>query len=192
MRYKNYFTDVMTTHSTNLAELVPILEERIGVAPGFFDRLDTEDDSDWAFVIKLHALIEAAISHLLTTELRRAELEKVFSRLDISNKHTGKAAFVEALELLDKPARTFIHSLSALRNSLVHDVKNVDFELDAYVSAMNEQKKKQFVADFNLISLEVSNEIRKLFLIDPRQALWYSGMAFLGLVYLRIRPTIAH
>jgi len=182
----------MTTYSTNLAELVPLLEERIGVTPGFFDRLDTEDDSDWAFVIKLHALIEAAISHLLATELRRQQLEKVFSRLDISNKHTGKAAFVEALELLDKPARTFMHSLSTLRNSLVHDVKNVDFELDTHVADMNEQKKKQFIADFNLISTEVTNDVRQLFLVDPRQALWYSGMAFLGLVYLKIRPTIAH
>ena len=182
----------MSTYSTNLAELVPLLEERIGVAPGFFDRLDTEDDSDWAFVIKLHALIEAAISHLLATELRREQLEKVFSRLDISNKHTGKAAFVEALELLDRPARTFMHSLSTLRNSLVHDVKNVDFELDAYVEAMNEQKKKQFIADFNLISTDVTNDVRNLFLADPRQALWYSGMAFLGLVYLKIRPVIAH
>lgn len=181
----------MPTHSTNLAELVPLLEERIGVAQGFFDKLDTEDDCDWAFIIKLHALIEAAISHLLATELRREQLEKVFSRLDISNKHTGKAAFVEALGLLDKPARTFMHALSTLRNSLVHDVKNVDFQLDAHVAAMNEQKKRQFVADFNLISTEVTNDVRQLFLVDPRQALWYSGMAFLGLVYLKLRPTIA-
>jgi len=172
--------------------LIPLLEERIGVTPGFFERLDTDDDTDWAFVIKLHALIEAAISHLLAMELRRNELEKVFSRLDISNKHTGKAAFVEALELLDKPARTFMHSLSTLRNSLVHDVKNVDFDLEKYVSEMSDQKKKQFVLDFNLLSTEVTNDIRKLFLVDPRQALWYSGMAFLGLVYLKIRPSISH
>ena len=181
-----------TMHSTNLAELIPLLEERIGVTPGFFERLDTDDDTDWASVIKLHALIEAAISHLLAMELRRNELEKVFSRLDISNKHTGKAAFVEALELLDKPARTFMHSLSTLRNSLVHDVKNVDFDLEKYVSEMSDQKKKQFVLDFNLLSTEVTNDIRKLFLVDPRQALWYSGMAFLGLVYLKIRPSISH
>ena len=179
-------------HSTNLAELVPLLEERIGVKPGFFDRLDSDDDTDWAFIIKLHALVEAAISHLLATELRREELQRVFSRIDLSNKYTGKAAFVEALDLLDKPARTFMHSLSTLRNSLVHDVKNVDFDLDQHVSVMNDQKKKQFIAEFNLVSSDVTNEIRRFYLDDPRQALWYSGMAFLGLVYLKIRPVTAH
>ncbi len=79
-----------------------------------------------------------------------------------------------------------------MRNSLVHDVKNVDFDLEKYVEDMNDQKKKQFIADFNLISSEVTNDIRQLYLTDPRQALWYSGMAFLGLVYLKIHPAVSH
>lgn len=177
-------------NSMSISELIPLLEERIGVSPGLFDRLDAEDDTDWSFIIKLHALIEAAISHLLTTELRRGELEKLFARMDISNKQTGKAAFVEALGLLDKPARTFMHSLSTLRNSLVHDVRNIDFNLEIYVSKMNDHKKRQFISEFNLISTEVTIDVRQLYLSDPRSALWYSGMAFLGLVYLKISPSI--
>ena len=179
-------------HSERLGDLVPLLEARLGLAPGFFERLDTEDDSDWAFVIKLHALVEAAISHLLTTELKRTELEGLFARLDISNKATGKAAFVEALGLLDKPARRFMSSLSELRNKLVHDVKNVDFDLEAYVADMNAEQQSHFLNNYNLLSTEVTDDIRNLFRHDPRQALWYAGMAFLGLVYLRIRPAVSH
>ena len=178
--------------SERLDDLVPLLEARLGLDAGFFERLDTEDDSDWAFVIKLHALIEAAISHLLTTELNRAELEGLFARLDISNKATGKAAFVEALGLLDKPARRFMSSLSELRNKLVHDVKNVNFDLEAYVADMTSDQHKQFITNFNLQSSDLTDDVRNMFRHDPRQALWYAGMTFLGLVYLKIRPHVSH
>ena len=40
------------------------LESNIGVEQGFFDRLLHEDD--WSFVIKLHAVFEAVVTHLLT------------------------------------------------------------------------------------------------------------------------------
>ena len=55
---------------------------------------DDEDENDWSFVIKLHALVEAAVAHLLTEQLSRPELSDLFAHLDISNKTTGKAAFV--------------------------------------------------------------------------------------------------
>jgi hypothetical protein len=179
-------------HSERLDEMVPLLEDQLGLERGFFERLDNEDESDWSFVIKLHALVEAAISHLLTRELSRAELSDLFARLDISNKTTGKAAFVKALGLLDEPARRFMSSLSELRNMLVHDVRNVDFDLEAYVSDLSQEKQAQFLKNFNLLSTEVDDGVRNLFRFDPRQALWYSGMAFLGLVYLRLRSHVSH
>ena len=46
------------------------LEQRIGVAPGFFDGLVQEDD--WSFVIKLHALLEAACTHFLLFHFKGA------------------------------------------------------------------------------------------------------------------------
>jgi len=179
-------------HSERLGDLVPHLEQRLGLAPGFFEALDADDESDWSFVIKLHALVEAAVSHMLTTELKRQELEGLFARLDISNKTIGKAAFVKALGLLDEPARRFMSSLSELRNLLVHDVRNVNFDLERHVKGMNAKEQGEFLKGFNLLSTAVTDDIRALFLLDPRQALWYSGMAFLGLVYLRIRPAVAH
>jgi hypothetical protein len=179
-------------HSERLEELVPLLEERLGLERGFLDRLDAEDENDWSFVIKLHALVEAAVSHLITTEMGRPELRALFARLDISNKTTGKAAFVKAMGLLDEPARRFMSSLSELRNDLVHDVRNVNFDLAAHVAAMNSDKQAQFLKNFNLLSTDVDDNVRNLFRHDPRQALWYAGMAFIGLVYLRIRPKVSH
>ncbi len=179
-------------HSERLDELIPLLEDQLGLERGFFERLDDEDESDWSFVIKLHALVEAGISYLLTKELKRAELSDLFARLDISNKATGKAAFVKALGLLNEPERRFMSSLSELRNKLVHDVRNVNFDLEAYVSQLTPEQQAQFLRNFNLISSEVTEDVRNLFRLDPRQALWYSGMAFLGFVYLRLRPHVSH
>ena len=110
----------------------------------------------------------------------------------MSNKSTGKAAFVNALELLEKPERRFISSLSELRNKLVHDVRNVNFNLAEYVERMEKKQQEDFLGNFNILSTEVTDETRDLFRLDPRQALWYASMAFLGLVYLKLRPSTYH
>ena len=178
----------MTKHF--LAELVPALEKELGLETGFFASLDGDDESDWSFVIKTHALIEAAVSHLLTEHLQRPELARVFSRLDMSNEETGKVAVADALGLLAKPERRFVRSLSELRNKLVHDVRNVNFDLASHVKKMNQSDQDAFLKKFNLLSTEVTNDARNLFRLDPRQALWYSSMAFLGVVYLKLRPTL--
>lgn len=178
--------------SQPLGDLVPLLEAKLGVKPGFFESLDDEDENDWSFVIKLHALVEAAVAHLLTEQLSRPELTDLFAHLDISNKTTGKAAFVEALALLGKPERRFMSSLSELRNKLVHDVRNVNFDFLQYVERMNKDQQAAFLNNFNLLATEITDDVRNLFRHDPRQALWYSGMAFLGIVYLKIRPGALH
>lgn len=180
----------MTSHY--LGDYVPLLEAKLGIKPGFFNSLDDDDENDWSFVIKLHALVEAAVSHLLTEQLHRPELSGLFARLDISNETTGKAAFVKALALLDKPERRFMTALSTLRNGLVHDVRNVDFDLLQHIEKMDKEQQGAFLRDFNLLSTEITDNIRNLFRHDPRQALWFSGMAFLGIVYLKIKPKALH
>lgn len=173
----------------NPSDFVLLLEDKIGLESGFFESLDADDESDWSFVIKIHALVEAATSHLLTEHLGRSELNGLFSRLDMSNKTTGKAAFVEALGLLDKPARRFISSLSELRNKLVHDVRSVNFDLKNHVEGLRTKDRDLFVKNFNLLSTDVTDDVRNLFFHDPRQALWYASMGFLRLVYLKLEPT---
>lgn len=168
-----------------LSELVPLLEVKLGLEPGLFESLDSGDDNDWSFVIKAHALAEAAVSHLLTEAVKRPELGDLFSRLDMSNKATGKAAFVKALGLLGEEQRRFVSALSELRNRLVHDVRSVNFDLLEHVDSLGPKEHEIFLKNFNIISTEVTDDVRNLFRFDPRQALWYSTMAFLGIVYLR-------
>lgn len=176
----------MNKHSQPLSELIPLLEAKLGLEQGLFESLNSDDENDWSFVIKAHALGEAAVSHLLTEAIERPELSDLFSRLDMSNKTTGKAAFVKALGLLDPEERRFISSFSELRNLLVHDVRRLNFDLLEHINNMSMREREQFLKNFNIISTEVTDDVRNLFYLDPRQALWYSVMAFLGVVYLRL------
>lgn len=129
------------------AEELKDLESRIGVSPGFFRRLLDEDD--WSFVIKLHALFEAACTHLLLYHFREPNLAHIFSRLELSGKTSGKLEFLGQLELLGKERRRFIASLSELRNSLVHDVRNCEFELKDFVSKLSSDALRSFAVSFS-------------------------------------------
>jgi hypothetical protein len=118
----------------------------LGVAPAFFHGLLDEDD--WSFVIKLHSLIEAAATHLLVVTLGKTERENIISHLELSGQTTGKLAFFKSMELLDSRSRSFIQTLSEVRNKLVHDVSNVSITLDQYVSNLKEDERKGFNTAF--------------------------------------------
>jgi hypothetical protein len=86
------------------------LEEELGIKPGFMNAIFDEDD--WSFVIKMHAVMEAAVAHLLTVVVGEPRLKPFFSRLELSGSTLGKVAVVKLLELLDERDRRFIKSLS--------------------------------------------------------------------------------
>lgn len=123
------------------------LESIIGVEPGFFDRLQDEDD--WSFVIKLHAVFEGIVTHLLTYHFQEKSLADLFARLELSNKTTGKIAFMKAIGWMGKDNRRYISSLSELRNALVHDVRNCSFDLKEMVSKYSEKELKAFTVTFS-------------------------------------------
>jgi hypothetical protein len=71
------------------------LEIDLGVDVGFFESLLNEDD--WSFVIKLHALLEAATGHLLVEHFDDKRLEEVIAHLEMSNQRTGKIALLKSM-----------------------------------------------------------------------------------------------
>jgi len=130
-----------------VSEAILELESKIGVPRNFFRNLNDADD--WSFVIKLHALFEAACSHLLLFHFKEPELAEVFNRLELSNKTTGKIAFLGKLGLLDKENRRFISILSELRNSLVHDVRNAEFSLKNLLGTLEASEVKNLAISFS-------------------------------------------
>lgn len=157
------------------------IEARAGVRAGFFDDLKSEDD--WSLIIKAHALIEAACAELLVEYVGSRELLDPFSRLELSNKRSGKIAFLKSLNLLDEDERRFVSALSELRNSLVHNVSNTTFDLSLYVASLDTKQRRSFAKSFGYAFLpkethvDFNNDLRKI-LEEPKDALW-RGLKFI-------------
>jgi hypothetical protein len=174
------------------------IENQLGLPTGFLLSLYTHED-DWSFVIKSHAFLEAALTHLLADHLGKDDLVPVFAYLETSNVRTGKLAFVKAFDLLDKGARRFIHTLSELRNDLVHEVSNVNFKFDTHVAGLTDKERKEFIGAFDYAFVEVvqasqrqmddrlRGTLDRIVLTAPRLAL-VAGTAMIGLdIYFKNR-----
>lgn len=165
------------------------IETRIGVRPGFFDDLKIEDD--WSFIIKAHALIEAACAELLTEYVGSRELLDPFSRLELSNKKSGKIAFLKSLGLLDEDERRFVSALSELRNILVHNVSNTAFDLVAYIASLDKKQCRSFAKSFGYAFLSEEahpgfpDDIDKV-LNHPKDTLWRGLKFMLAVISLQI------
>ncbi|MFN8482181.1 MAG: hypothetical protein U0768_03850 [Anaerolineae bacterium] len=139
----------MESQTYTLESVLLELAHNLGLPDGFLRGLLDEDD--WSFVIKAHSFVEAALTHLLVVHFGNPALEPIFAQLQTSNPRTGKLAFIEACDLLDKPARRFVHSLSELRNHLVHDVSNVGFAFPTYIASLSDRQRKEFLKAFDYV-----------------------------------------
>lgn len=167
--------DIKTTIVLPILKMIGSLEENFGLEKGFFFMITKEDD--WSYIIKLHALLEAAVSHLLTKVLGKEELSGVFATLDMSD----KVAFVESLNLLDTGNRRFIRKLSKYRNKLVHDVSNVRFSITENVKSLNKDARKDFVESFvnNMIEVDKAS----LFLGEPKTLIIFGAIRLMLSIY---------
>jgi len=162
----------MSSLSSSLEEF----EKQLGLPSDFFHAL--LDEGDWSFVIKLHAVIEAATSHLLAATLGRDDLLGIFSYLALGDQKTGKIAFGRALNVLSTSDRRFITSLSKIRNELVHDIRNASFSLKEYVAGMDSNQLRQ-MAEVTLAADEVPTrppEAVQTFRDAPKRQLWTRAM----------------
>lgn len=127
---------------------VAAIEQEFSLPRGFIDSLLREDE--WTLVIKCHALLESATSRLLTLFFGKSCLNDIFTRMELSNRQTGKAAFISQLSLLDRPQRTFISRLSELRNQLVHNASNTCLSLPELLASMPSQRRNEYVSGLNI------------------------------------------
>ena len=118
---------------------VPSLETDFGLPVGFIGRLTNEDD--WSFVIKGHALVEVAITELVSARVGHPELAATFAATPLLGR-AGKLQMAESLGLIEKPVTTFVRRLSELRNALVHDVTRVTFAFPAYLQTLDDNGRR--------------------------------------------------
>jgi hypothetical protein len=166
------------------------VEAAVGVPKGFFIKLVTKED-DWSFVIKLHALVEAALTHLLTVASENPTLDKVYALLETSDTKKGKLAFAREMGLLEDKYRRFVVCLSQTRNKLVHDVKNVGTTLAQLVTAMDSNQRAAFANDVSLgydrtMDIQGTEVPLKKFVVEnPKYGFWLGALDLLSDIYVQ-------
>jgi hypothetical protein len=171
-----------------ISEVVKPLERDLGLSEGFFVDLQAEDD--WSFIVKGHAFLEAVFSHVLARALEKKELKSVLTHLELGDTRSGKIAFAEALGLLSSRERRFVRWLSRLRNRVVHDVTQTRFDIDTYISNLDQNQRRSFVEAVNLSTGReevaadaVEVDASRFALQSPKEAIWAAIMAISGIMY---------
>lgn len=100
------------------------------------------NDSDWAMVIKLHAAIEATITQVILAHTNQDALRPVIERLPLSDNQAGKGRIAVQLGVITSSQFSFLRKFSELRNSLVHKIENIGFDVREYFSGMDKEQRR--------------------------------------------------
>jgi hypothetical protein len=105
---------------------------RVGVPTDFLYKVGHEPE-DWAFVIKIHALVETAVTNIVVRHVSRPELDHELRQMPLSRKLT----WAGQMHLLPAEQLDFARALSALRNSVAHNVSAIPaFDIPSAVAKM--------------------------------------------------------
>ncbi|WP_438308549.1 hypothetical protein ACIZ1P_06365 [Pseudomonas guariconensis] len=105
-------------------------------------------ESDWTLVIKLHTLVEAAVTQLLVAHTDPA-LHHVLKHLPLSDSNAGKVRMARDLGLLSPSQFGFIQRFSTLRNRLAHNIEHMEFALADHVGQMDKNQRRVWREDMN-------------------------------------------
>lgn len=120
------------------------MQVNAGLSDNFLDRLINDDD-DWSFVVRGHALLEAAFNEFLVHALGRASLSAVIPRMQLGGGKTGKLAMAKAIGGLLPGTIQFAEKFSDLRNTFVHHVTNTSFSSKQYFSGLTKTDREAWL-----------------------------------------------
>ena len=158
----------------------------LGLSKNFVHQLRDVDD-DWSFVIKCHALMESALTLLLSEAFGRPEIRKVLAGVDTSQ----KLDMCSQMSLFDKAQRGTMRYLSKLRNKLVHNVDQVEFSFSTHLA--NKDVAKAFADSYTGVwvdPLRIGDktvDARQFSLENAKLTVWFDILYIVGEVHLYVR-----
>jgi hypothetical protein len=171
------------------------LEDRLCLDREFLNNLH-DNESDWSFVIKLSALVEAACTHTIAVLIGYLGLEENLAYLDQSNSKVGRIKLLKEMEVIFPNQAKILSALATLRNQIAHNVKNVDFDFQKHLKCMDKNQVDSFVINFgNSINDEVDMGDRKIsrknfVLALPKYAVLVSTSEVLACMNLHLRESV--
>lgn len=133
-------------------ELIGELGAEIGLQPGFYKGL-LKEKNDWAFLIQLQVVVEAAITEALVKALNEDRAFDHISRLNFDGR-TSKLSLAHALGVLDTSSINALRALSACRNSFAHRIANIGTTLDAFGESLDARSKLSALRKMGFIEAE--------------------------------------
>ena len=121
------------------------LEGHVGLSVGFI--LGCLQEDDWSMVIKMHALLEASLSRIIVYALGDDRLSDIITRVDFGDAKKGKVKIASTLGLIEKDEARFLRWFTELRNTLVHNVSNVNFNFKEYYEALADREKDRIIKE---------------------------------------------
>jgi hypothetical protein len=148
-------------------------------------------DSDWAFVLKVDALLESAAKHiihhglriqLLKRNLKSESLDDFIDSLPM-NGRTSLVKLLQASALPDEELR-FVETTRLVRNAYAHDIRFADLSLIELIKSRND--KSRLIKDLSAITTYKEADLIKSYEKDPiflRFCIIDSAMRFLFYAY---------
>lgn len=126
------------------------VEADLGVPSGFLKSLYQADD--WTFIIKLHALLEAAFTQALSAATDDRRMDNLFAALSFTDSRNGKIGAALQFNIIDKSVCPYLKWLSKLRNACVHDIRHLDLSLSEYLTRDSESELAALETAFSKFS----------------------------------------
>ncbi len=163
------------------------MQVNAGLSDDFLDRLINDGD-DWSFVVKGHALLEAAFNQFLVQALGRPSLSTFIARMQLGGGRTGKLAMAVAIGGITPGTNTFANRLNEIRNTVVHDVDNTSFSF----SSLTKENRNAWLKAATLEGFVVAQETRDAD-VDLKDLIAHALKAVLCELHLAsLRYYIAH
>ena len=172
--------DMIPDDAFNSAEQVT---KELGLPAGFIINLPKEDD--WSFIIKVSALLEGAVRHVLESSFGEYDITKFISTLS----HRRRIDLAEQAKIITNQFTVGLKYISKLRNLVVHDISRVSFSFESHLSSssnLNEFKNAILVGNVNG-NVDLSGELaslRDILIENPKLAIIRFAVGFLSLVYV--------
>jgi hypothetical protein len=141
--------------------------------------LDLVEEDDWSFTIKAHALLEAAVTQVLTTAVPDTRLHKLLTSLNLAGRHS-KLSYAEALNLLEDTHIRFLNQLSQIRNTIVHDISQVSFTYRDYLAGLQPEARRTLLSNLLFMGGGQDAAAQTRFENSAKIILWAHIVAVLG------------
>ncbi len=161
------------------ADAIERVAQELGVSLGFL--ISLRDNDDWSFVIKVAAIMEAALSVALTNELSKLGVEEdMLDDFVARLTQERRIALARSTKVIRASVEARLKFVCKLRNKLAHNTANLSFNF----------------TDFFAAHLDIQNEYRSVFRLDddydtrdiefvlsePKLAFWLLFPMMVGLI----------